>query len=384
MPGQIVVDTNHPLWLRYHEGAPVFICGPGDPEDFLYRGIRQPDGTRKGDQLDIIEKLIQHGGNCLYIQMIRSHGGDGSHDHNPFVDSDPAKGLDADILNQWEQWFDLMDRHQILIYLFFYDDSAKIWDTDNHVDSEETHFLQTIVQKFHHHKNLIWIVAEESEEAYSSERVQNIAKIIREADPHDHVIGNHHHSGTTFKSWSKNGYIDHYAMQLNIDVHSVHEKAIEAYRTSKDRYQTIYSENTEGEPTALYAWRCAMGGLMPMMLEMDVATTPAIELQRCRHLQQFFERTNFYEMEPHDELASGETKWVLAQPGNSYIAYAETLQGSMAIEALTKGSYILEWMDCANGKTVKDAVEILDLDQGFLKPKSIGKWCAVWINRINN
>lgn len=36
---------------------------------------------------------------------VRSHGGDGSSTQNPFIDSDPSKGLDQDILNQWENWF---------------------------------------------------------------------------------------------------------------------------------------------------------------------------------------------------------------------------------------------------------------------------------------
>ena len=42
-----------------HGGDHVFICGPGDPEDFLYVGERNADGTRNGDQLERINKLIE-------------------------------------------------------------------------------------------------------------------------------------------------------------------------------------------------------------------------------------------------------------------------------------------------------------------------------------
>ena len=171
-------------------------------------------------------------------------------------------------------------------------------------------------------------------------------------------------------------------MQLNADVEDVHEKAIEAFRSSKNRYQIIYSENTEAEPTSRYAWRCAMGGLMPMMLEMDVASTPVEELKRCRYLQQFFEGTPFHDMEPHDELAQNGTKWVLADPGKNYIAYAEELDGLMGIVTLTKGTYSLEWIDCGTGKTIKESVEISNNTEGFTRPISIGKWCAVWINHM--
>ena len=382
IPGQIVVDPDHPQWLCRHGGAPVFICGPGDPEDFLYRGTRQPDGTRQGDQRQIIQKLIQHGGNCLYIQMIRSHGGDGSPDHNPFVDSNPENGLDENILNQWEQWFELMDQNDILIYLFFYDDSARIWDTGDKVGPDEKQFVQTIVRRFHHYKNLIWIVAEESEEAYITERVQNIARIIRETDPHGHIIGNHHHSGMTFKSWKENGHLNHYAMQLEADVDNVHNKAVEAFKESNNRYQTIYSENTKGEPTARYAWRCAMGGLMPMLLEMDVTTTPIEELKRCRILQHFFERTHFNTMEPHDDLAIGETQWVLANPGNSYIAYSENLSRAMSIQGISPGNYQVEWIDCTTGILVREDKKITAVDQAFKRPKLIGKWCAMHASKL--
>src|SRR5688572_13904325 len=118
LPGQIVIDPEHPQWLKRQGGGHVFICGPGDPEGFLYRGTRRPDGTRDGDQAELIEKLIRHGGNSIYMQAVRTHGGDAKPDttHNPFVDSDPAKGIDQRILDQWETWFRRMDENGILIY----------------------------------------------------------------------------------------------------------------------------------------------------------------------------------------------------------------------------------------------------------------------------
>src|SRR3954451_15337177 len=95
--GQLVVDWDFPQALRREGGDYVFICGAGDPEDFLYRGARQPDGTRQGDQVALIEKLAQHGGNCIYMQAVRTHGGDAKNDktQNPFLDSDPTKAIDT-------------------------------------------------------------------------------------------------------------------------------------------------------------------------------------------------------------------------------------------------------------------------------------------------
>ena len=41
-------------------------CGPGDPEEFLYLGARQPDGTRSGGgQSQKIQRLADEGGNVI-------------------------------------------------------------------------------------------------------------------------------------------------------------------------------------------------------------------------------------------------------------------------------------------------------------------------------
>ena len=206
---------------------------------------------------------------------------------NPFVDSDPARGLDEDILDQSEEWFTLMDRNGILIYLFFYDDGSRIWDTGDRVGPEERAFVEAIVARFKHHENLIWVVGEESEERYRTVCVQAIAEVIRWADERGHLIGDHHHSGTTFKAWQPGGAIDHFSMQLN-KTDEAHAGAIEALQKAAGRYQVIFSESTamRTDPDGMrhHAWAVAMGGVMPMLLRMDIAATPVEILHQCRFL----------------------------------------------------------------------------------------------------
>jgi len=171
LPGQVVAQPQHSQWLQYSEGDPFFLAGLADPEGFFYRGIRNTDGTRDGDQIDIIDRVKEFGGNTLYVQIIRSHGGDGSPDHNPFVDSDPKKGLDEDILNQWEEWFRALDDTEITAFVFLYDDNIQVsrdlnWplDRSGNLDSGEREFIREIVNRFEHHSNIIWVVMEEVEE----------------------------------------------------------------------------------------------------------------------------------------------------------------------------------------------------------------------------
>lgn len=386
LPGQIVVDPDDPRWLKREGGAHLYICGPGDPEDFLYRGTRNPDGTRSGDQLDLINKLIRHGGNSIYLQAVRTHGGDArdDHTHNPFIDSDPAKGLAARILDQWEEWFTLMDDHEILIYFFFYDDSARIWDTGDEVGPEERTFFETIVRRFKHHRNLIWLIGEESEERYSHARVQALAAIIRDADDHGHPIGNHHLSGTLFKAWRPGGALNHFSMQFTAAGDDAHAGAIEAFRNAEGRYQVIYAESTAAptDPGGMrrHAWAVSMGGVMPMLLRMDIASTPPALLEQCRALQHFFEATDFPTMAPHDELADAESKYVLADPGRSYIACADNLSGKLGLKGLPAGRCEITWLDCQSGRTTAQRFSFARSgDRAFDKPAGFGPECAAWI-----
>lgn len=385
LPGQIVIDPDHPQWLKRHGGGHLFICGPGDPEDFLYRGRRLSSGTRDGDQKQLIRKLIEHGGNCIYMQAVRSHGGDGRADHNPFVDSDPAKGLDDDILAQWEEWFTLMDEHDIVIYFFLFDDGANPWRAKrkgDEIPAAMEQFVKTIVRRFKHHRNLIWIVAEESEEAFSHTQARRIAAAIAEADDHGHLIGNHHHSGPHFKSFQPGGPLNHYSMQYTRAGDAAHAGAIEALKIADGRYQVIYSESTAADPTIEHAWACAMGGLMPMMLDMDIASTPAATLRQCRWLQTFFERTDFCQMQPHDELAHAGTRWVLAHEKESLILYARKASGGLGVKDLPAGEYALHWLDCDNGKmhTAEESLRAAGRAV-FDRPPQIGPHCALWVKR---
>jgi hypothetical protein len=364
----------------------VFICGPGDPGDFLYVGKRNADGTRDGDQVERIEKLARHGGNCIYIQLVRTHGGDAKADktQNPFVNSDPAQGLDDGILKQWDDWFARLDRHNILIYLFFYDDSARIWNTGDRVNSDERAFFETIVKRYQHLKNLIWVIGEESEERYSTARVQALARIIQDADEHGHLIGDHHQSGTTFKAWQDGGALNHFAMQLAATDDEAHAGAIEALRKADGRYQIIYSESTtmrtDVDGMRSHAWAVAMGGLMPMLLRMDIASTPPEALQQCRHLQNFFEATDFWTLSPRDELKHGQTQYVLASPARGYIAYGNHIESGLGLKDMAVGSYAVHWLDCRSGKTA-DAAQAISAtgDVSFAKPEGFGLECAAWI-----
>ena len=386
--GQIIVDPDHPQWLKRKGGGPLFMCGPGDPENFLYRGKRNPDGTRTGDQMTLINKLKGTGANCIYLMAVRSHGGDGDRTHNPFKNNNPSEGINPKVLDQWETWFTEMDNNGIVIYFFFYDDSASIWNTGDRVGSAEKHFIHELVNRFEHHKNLIWCIAEEYQEAFSPQRVRRIAAEIRAADDHDHVIAVHKLNGLDFSEFADDPSIDQFAIQYNVEkVDALHRGAVTAWRRAAGKYNLNLAEaaNYGSAVTARKkSWAIAMGGAYVMVLEMDIAGTPISDLKDCGRLVRFFELTSFYEMSPHDELKYAGTEYVLARPGHSYIAYASNLKGKVGLRNMTAGTYMLRWFDCATGKSVTQQKRVGAGNQTWPAPPGIRPELALYLRRTGD
>jgi len=384
--GQIIVDPQNPAWLIYNGGGPFFMSGPGDPEGFLYRGTRNFDGSRSGDQLDLINKLKASGANCIYLMAVRSHGGDGGSFENPYVDADPTNGLDNDILDQWESWFTEMDKNGIVIYFFFYDDSSSIWNTGDNVESAEISFIQGLVNKFEHHKHLIWAVAEEYQEKFTAARVKNIAAQIRVADDYNHVIAVHKLSGLSFTEFADDPNIDQFAIQYNADTEiELHNGMLSAWENAKGKYNLNMSEVAyggigTGAEARRSSWAIAMGGAYVMINGMTIDTTPQSDLEDHGRMVEFFESTNFNQMAPHDELAFAGTQYVMALAGDSYIAYASGLVGNIGIKSLSAGVYDFKWFDTTTGASVIEECVLVEAgDSSWPTPQGIGDELAVHI-----
>jgi hypothetical protein len=281
-----------------------------------------------------------------------------------------------------------MDTNGITIFFFFYDDSARIWDTGDAVSTEEQAFLQTLVDRFEHHKHLIWIVAEEYGERYSATRVSNIAAKIRVADDHNHVIAVHKNNGLNFSEFAEDPNIDQFAVQYNVDnATTLHDGMVTAWGSAAGRYNLNMSEAANygsGTTARQKHWAIATGGAYAMILGMDIASTPMSDLEDCGRLVNFMESTTFNDMAPHDELAFGGTQYVLALPGQSYIAYTSNLSGDLGIKNILAGTYNFTWFDPTDGTSIgQQDVDITAGDQTWPKPGGIGSEVAVYIYRTS-
>jgi hypothetical protein len=420
--GQLMVDPDNPMWMVYNRDNnkdgqldPYFMCGPGDPESFLYRGTRNADGTRNGGQLQLIEKLKENGGNCIYLMVVRTHGGDAWKDvendpanfpddkHNPWVAQNPAFGLNPDILDQWEIWFSEMDKNGITIYLFIYDDAINVgeklgWllDASGNLHPGERQFIQDIVNKFEHHKNLVWCMMEEGQEIGKDWQlhISKIAEVIREADDYKHVIASHQLPGNVFYH-ADDPNIEQFAIQsahweVGTTPDSIHTWLVKTWEMadgkfglnmSEDPVHDKQSKKTDREGIRKRSWAMAMAGTYVMVFGMDIVNTPVEQLQDCRRQQEFFESTDFNRMTPHDELKCDGTQYVLAAPGQSYIAYSSGGSEKVGIQKMVKGKYNLKWFDCVSGKTVNaNNMDVEAGDQSWKKPDGIGEEAVLYIS----
>jgi CubicO group peptidase (beta-lactamase class C family) len=386
-PGGLTVDSEHPQWLARAGGRPFVMCGPGDPEDFLYRGTLNPDGTRDGDQMALIEKLKGTGANCIYLMAVRSHGGDGDQTHNPFINHDPAQGIHPKVLDQWEQWFTEMDRHGIVIYFFLYDDSARIWNTGDEVGEPERQFVETLVNRFEHHGHLIWCIAEEYSEALTAERVKKIAAHIKANDAYNHPVAVHRLNGLDFSEFADDPNIDQFAIQYNVKTaEELHAGLLQAWQDARGRYSLNLSEAADwgtGAEARQKAWACAMAGAHVMVLGMDIATTAEDDLRACGHLARFFTDVNLCGMEPRDELAHGDTQYVLAKPPSRYVLYTSHSTGHIGLPSMKPGLHFVDWLDCVSGRRERSMSSGSDGEFPTLKvPEGFAPEVAVYIRGL--
>jgi CubicO group peptidase (beta-lactamase class C family) len=384
LPGQVLIDPKNPAWLVYNRDAdrdgrldPCFLCGPGGPEGFLFGDISGGDNSDT-----VLDQIIEHGGNCLYLMAVRSHGGDGKPTHNPFVDHDPAKGLDARVLDRWEKWFQRMEKHGIVIYFFFYDDAVKLGKRDD-VSPAERDFVRGLVNRFKHHPNLIWCIAEEYSEGLSREKVKKLAAEIRADDEHDHIIAVHQLRGRRF-DFPDDKDLRQFAMQIgSTSAAGAHADCLEARALAGGRYNVLMSElhpyhsdllvKGDRDGVRRVNWAAAMAGFSVMHLgtwetSQERTAPPREMLQDYRRLHRFLESlSDLNDLAPTDGIVRSGQAWVLGRRGH-YLVYLPE-GGRVALDLSgTDGSLEVSWYNPRDGAVRKDKATTAGGERAFQAP----------------
>jgi hypothetical protein len=93
------------------------------------------------------------------------------------------------------------------------------------------------------------------------------------------------------------------------------------------------------------------------------------------------EQTDFHRMKPDRTLAAGSTRWVLANPDSSYIAYTDVYGKPIGVKGLKPGTFDLLWLDTVDGKSAWQRGVTAPAGGLFEKPAGYSNEVAVYIKR---
>lgn len=416
MPGQLVIagkTENNPGYLAYNGVGPAFLCGPDNPETFLWFGNQfNADGTVEDNgQKKMIQTLANDKVNAFHFQMFRmrkcNYKDEGDDRHAPFINNDPSKGLNQAVLNQWEKWFTLFEENGIALHLEFYNDATDVemmgWNLkpDGNLHPDEYRFIKGIVERFKNHKNILWGI-EESANKLNRSRVahfKKIAELIAETDNYNHPIVQsfvvQDDPEGDFHTYS--GLPDDYIGDPNIDIitwlhvnphGNLYEKQYTEYRQLYDidhknfiiQKNETYHHPRSGKRSRIYMWSCAMTRTHCLEAYHHASDPKSGTMFEDGLISSFMEKTNYQNMEPRNDLKHADSNWVLANPGKSYIVYSYDCEWGVGLKQMTDGVYKLRWMDTESGKTVTQYnVAVKWGNNSFKKPSILGEEVVVYI-----
>jgi hypothetical protein len=372
-----------------------------------------------GRQSDMIKRLAGTGANTFHVLALRDsryniEPGNGAPDCNPFVDSDISGKLDEDILSQWELWLGEMEAAGLNVLFNFYNDFDDYeekagWklDAQGNLHPQEKYFVETLVNKFKHHKNLLWAIEESCNKLSRAkqQRLKKVAELVARTDNFHHPIAQMfqilYYDEVTPDKVSPEDYVnDPYVRMMTWGHYSTKAKglpAVEQYykelvghgEEAAGRYVLLNTE-VDKHPTAgainrLYCWTSAMANRYTAMSSHrpDKTNVPRETYLDDGRIRTFMEGTDFHRMTPRSDLKHGSTRYVLASDAGSYIAYSNNAVQEMGIRTVQAGTYLLRWFDTVDGDSVEQVVAVTSGDQTWPRPPEIGVEAALYVKRLD-
>jgi hypothetical protein len=416
LPGQLIVAAGRPGYLKYNGGGPAYLCGPDDPEAFFYLGELAPDGTRRnGPQEEIINRLAAAQVSAFHCQIFRmrrcNFKDEGDDSHCPFIDHEPSKGLNPRVLDQWDGWLEKLEKAGIVVHLEFYNDATDVelmgWKLDaaGNLHPDEYRFITGIVKRFKHRKNILWGLEESANKLPAARTLhfKKMAQVIAQTDDHHHPIvqsfvvpndpeNDFPHGGVLSDVYYWNPHI-HVVTWLHLVPHGddLDMQYWEYHRYWKQdapyfivmKNETYWRDYLPRGPLGRrYLWAGTMAGLHNLEAVVK-ADRPAHEprMREMGYIARFMEQTDFHRMKPDRTLAAGSTRWVLANPDSSYIAYTDVYGKPIGVKGLKPGTFDLLWLDTVDGKSAWQRGVTAPAGGLFEKPAGYSNEVAVYIKR---
>jgi hypothetical protein len=279
-----------------------------------------------------------------------------------------------------------------------------VLDAGGELHPDERRFVEGIVRRFKHHRNIMWGI-EESLNKLPRARTRHFKKLselIARVDDHNHPVV---HSFVTPETAERDLHpdkvmSDEYRDDPHVDVvtwlhvaphgddfEAQHQEYMKYARRDRDRFVAMKNETEHHRVDRTTArrqtWACALTGMHALESQHSPARRDRRDwIADDGRVAAFMEQTDFYRMRPRDDLAAGATTWVLANPGTSYIAYTYRGSGPLGVKGIPAGTYDLLWFDTVDGDQVRQTgVAVTDARTAWEKPATMGAEVALYIRR---
>lgn len=340
--------------------------------------------------------------------------GNGAPDRNPFVDNDITDKLDEDILNQWEGWLDEMETAGLNVLFNFYNDFDDYeekagWklDAQGNLHPQEKYFIETLVNRFKHHRNLIWAIEESCNKLSRAkqQRLKKVAELVAGTDNFHHPIAQMfqvldydevHPDKVGPEDYGNDPHVKmmtwgHYSTKAKglPPVEQYYRELVGHWQEAAGRYVLLNTEvdkhPTVGAASRLYSWTSAMANIYAANAyhRPDKANVPRETFHDDGRVRAFMEQTDFYRMAPKSDLKCGGTLYVLASDDGSYIAYSNNAAQGLGVRNMQAGTHLLRWFDTVDGDIVEQVVAVTAGDQTWSKPPEIGPEAALYAKRLS-
>ena len=388
--GPLRVNASGQWFETAGDQKPYFMAGLGGPEGFLY------ETTQRKQQ--IVDQLIQNGGNAVYMHTIRAFGGDGGSSEHPFNANDPASGIKPGVFDNWMLHLRQLDAAAITTWIHVLDDTARPWGCSLPLPGHAKTYIRDLVNRFKSLNHLVWLSGEEylmgaCSDAQDKALMQAIAAEIRLHDK-VHPVGVHHNSGQQMQ-FGGDPNINVFAQQTcgsastrSVDgLHGVAQRGPWVYVMAECHpwHRDLLARN-DRDTLRQSAWATTLAGgyfLLYDAYERSTGTAPhdpSVELLRdLRTLTNFMNSTPFNTLNPRDDLATGGTRWVLANPATrKYILFSNQSGATLSVRDLAPGNYALTWLDAKTGQRLVESRSASQVP--FTKPPGFGNEVALYLD----
>jgi len=300
--------------------------------------------------------------------------------------NDPGFDTSRFNLAHWQKYERLLSharKRDMIISVIFYVDGRLPGVDPFHKEgvggADEQRYYRYAVARFGAFANVMWDVANEYRLFRNDFWAGQMGAFLKQCDPYDHLTSVHGHGTFNFRL---SPWVD-FAMYQSWDEHGAYQFMLKNRQEQaklgrpipqvneeygyEDHYPGPWGEGRKwparvAETRRRLAWEMTMaGGYQTTGERANVlghggwisgrGNNEMTMLKGYAHLRAFFERIEWWKLEPAPELVADGHAHCLAQPGKTYVAYLSN--GGGVTLKLAPGRYGAEWFNPRTAKTTR-------------------------------